>query len=117
MSTAVSQLEHTYADAVPDLVQDWSAAPVRRPSPLVVNDELAAELGLDPQQLRDSGLLTGTVPEGVQPVAMVYSGHQFGMYQPRLGDGRALLLGELVDPQGRRHDLHLKGSEIGRAHV
>ncbi|MDL5158714.1 protein adenylyltransferase SelO [Actinomycetospora termitidis] len=110
MSTAVSQLEHTYADAVPDLVLNWSAAPVRNPSALVVNDELAAELGLDPRELVGSGLLTGTVPEGVQPVAMAYSGHQFGMYQPRLGDGRALLLGEIVDPQGHRHDLHLKGS-------
>ncbi|WP_433803358.1 protein adenylyltransferase SelO [Actinomycetospora sp. CA-084318] len=111
MSTAIAQqLEHTYADAVPDLVTTWSAAPAPHPNPLVVNDELAGELGLDPARLRESGLLTGTVPEGVQPVAMVYSGHQFGMYQPRLGDGRALLLGELVDPQGRRHDLHLKGS-------
>ncbi|GLZ53976.1 protein adenylyltransferase SelO family protein [Actinomycetospora sp. NBRC 106378] len=111
MSTAIAQqLEHTYADAVPDLVTNWTAAPTPHPSPLVVNDELAGELGLDPQQLRESGLLTGAVPEGVAPVAMVYSGHQFGMYQPRLGDGRALLLGELVDPRGGRHDLHLKGS-------
>ncbi|GAA4821571.1 YdiU family protein [Actinomycetospora corticicola] len=110
VSTAVSLLEHTYADAVPGLVANWTAAPAPHPSPLVVNDDLAVELGLDPRQLRESGLLTGTVGEGVQPVAMVYSGHQFGMYQPRLGDGRALLLGEIVDPQGRRHDLHLKGS-------
>ena len=96
VSTAIAQqLEHTYAEAVPDLVTNWTAAPTPHPNPLVVNDDLAGDLGLDPQQLRESGLLTGAVPEGVQPVAMVYSGHQFGMYQPRLGDGR----------------------EIGRAHV
>jgi uncharacterized protein YdiU (UPF0061 family) len=50
------------------------------------------------------------VPEGVRTVAEAYSGHQFGMYQPRLGDGRALLVGEIVAPDGSRHDLHLKGS-------
>ena len=110
MSTALQQLEHTYVDAVPDLAVNWAAAPVRNPAVVVRNDDLARELGLDPEALQADGLLTGTVGEGVQPVAMAYSGHQFGMYQPRLGDGRALLLGELVDPQGRRHDLHLKGS-------
>jgi protein adenylyltransferase len=50
------------------------------------------------------------VPEGVHTVAQGYSGHPFGMYQPRLGDGRALLVGEIVAPDGTRHDLHLKGS-------
>ena len=50
------------------------------------------------------------MPEGATPVAQVYAGHQFGGYSPRLGDGRALLLGEVVDREGRRRDLHLKGS-------
>ena len=56
-------------------------------------------------------LLVGTaVPDGATPVAQAYAGHQFGGYSPRLGDGRALLLGELVDADGRLRDLHLKGS-------
>src|SRR6185295_11409957 len=50
------------------------------------------------------------VPEGALPVAQAYAGHQFGMYSPVLGDGRALLLGEVIDVHGRRRDLHLKGS-------
>ena len=56
-------------------------------------------------------MLTGAVaPEGTTPIAQAYAGHQFGGYSPRLGDGRALLVGEVVDAQGRRRDLHLKGS-------
>ena len=56
-------------------------------------------------------LLVGAeVPDGATPVAQAYAGHQFGGYSPRLGDGRALLLGELVDADGRLRDLHLKGS-------
>jgi uncharacterized protein YdiU (UPF0061 family) len=71
------------------------------------------ELGLDPDWLRGGGLglLVGaTVPRTATPVAQAYSGHQFGNFVPRLGDGRALLLGELVDARGRVRDLHLKGS-------
>ncbi|HEY2223802.1 protein adenylyltransferase SelO [Actinomycetospora sp.] len=112
MSTALGSptLEDTYAQAVPDLVVPWAAAPARDPQVVVLDEELAAELGLDPDALRTSGLLVGQVPEGVRTVAQGYAGHQFGMYQPRLGDGRAVLLGELVAPDGTRHDLHLKGS-------
>ncbi len=103
-------LEDTYAQAVPDLVVPWAAAPAQDPKVVVFDDELAVELGLDPAALRSSGLLVGKVPEGVRTVAQGYAGHQFGMYQPRLGDGRALLVGEIVAPDGTRHDLHLKGS-------
>ncbi|HEY2195958.1 MAG TPA: YdiU family protein [Actinomycetospora sp.] len=112
MSTAVGipPLEDTYARAVPDLVVPWAAAPARDPQVVVLDEQLAAELGFDPATLRSSGLLVGRVPEGVDTVAQGYSGHQFGMYQPRLGDGRALLVGEIVAPDGSRHDLHLKGS-------
>jgi uncharacterized protein YdiU (UPF0061 family) len=57
------------------------------------------------------GLLTGThVPSEATPVAQAYAGHQFGGFAPRLGDGRALLLGEIVGADGRLRDLHLKGS-------
>src|SRR5207245_227561 len=73
----------------------------------------ATELGADPAALREQpgvSLLVGQVPGGVTTVAQAYAGHQFGSYVPRLGDGRALLLGEVIDSHGRRRDLHLKGS-------
>src|SRR3954465_1274048 len=92
----------------------WQGAPAPEPRLLALNEELAAELGVDADALRTAGgidILAGTaVPAGASPVAQVYAGHQFGSYSPRLGDGRALLLGEIVDPRGRRRDLHLKGS-------
>ena len=110
-TTTFPVLEHTYAYAVPGLSLSWSAAPVSEPRLLILNDELATELGLDPEQLRaDPALLVGAVPPGVDTFAQAYAGHQFGSYSPRLGDGRALLVGELVRPDGARVDLHLKGS-------
>ena len=108
------ELDASYARAVPRLSVPWTAAPVPAPELLLLNAELAEELGLDPAALRAPAgvaLLTGHgLPEGVTTVAQAYAGHQFGFYQPRLGDGRALLLGEVVDRSGRRRDLHLKGS-------
>src|SRR5436305_4301405 len=108
------EFDHSYARELPRLSVPWTAAPVPTPDLLVLNEELAEELGLDVAALREPAgvaLLVGTgLPDGAQPVAQAYAGHQFGMYQPRLGDGRALLLGELVDRRGRRRDLHLKGS-------
>ena len=50
------------------------------------------------------------LPENASPIALVYAGHQFGMFTPQLGDGRALLIGEVVDTNGRRRDVQLKGS-------
>ena len=108
------ELDASYARAVPRLSVPWTAAPVPAPELLLLNAELAEELDLDPAALRAPAgvaLLTGHgLPEGVTTVAQAYAGHQFGFYQPRLGDGRALLLGEVVDRSGRRRDLHLKGS-------
>ena len=84
------------------------------PSLLVLNDDLAHELGADSRVLRSPDgvdvLVGNAVPDGAEPVAQAYAGHQFGGYSPRLGDGRALLLGEVVDATGHRRDLHLKGS-------
>jgi uncharacterized protein YdiU (UPF0061 family) len=113
VATTLFRFEDSYAREVPGLSVPWKAASVPVPELLVLNEELAAELGADPAALREpSGvaLLVGQVPEGVTTVAQAYAGHQFGMYSPRLGDGRALLLGEVIDTQGRRRDLHLKGS-------
>src|SRR5215210_7754046 len=92
----------------------WRAEEAPDPQLLALNEPLAADLGLDADWLRSPaglGLLVGTdVPSGAAPVAQAYAGHQFGSYSPRLGDGRALLLGELRDTGGRLRDLHLKGS-------
>ncbi|MGV0626953.1 protein adenylyltransferase SelO [Mycolicibacter minnesotensis] len=101
-----------FARALPELAKSWQAAAPPDPQLLVLNEDLAAELGLDPEWLRTpAGLafLTGSqIPDGATPVAQAYAGHQFGNYVPLLGDGRALLLGE-IDGDHRR-DIHLKGS-------
>ncbi|MGR3570827.1 protein adenylyltransferase SelO [Brevirhabdus sp.] len=89
-------------------------APVRAPRLIALNDALAADLGLDAAALRGpDGVATlagNAVPEGAEPLAQAYAGHQFGGWVPQLGDGRAILLGEIVDPEGIRHDLQLKGA-------
>ena len=107
-------LGNRFARELPELAIPWRAEPAPDPQLLVLNEPLAAELGLDPSWLRTPEgvrLLTGqSVPAGAAPVAQAYAGHQFGGFVPRLGDGRALLLGELVDADGRLRDLHLKGS-------
>lgn len=107
------QFDNTYARAVPELSVRWVGAAVPEPRLLVLNEMLAVELGVDPARLREPAgvaLLSGQAPTGVPTVAQAYAGHQFGNYVPRLGDGRALLLGEVIDTAGRRRDLHLKGS-------
>ena len=113
LAATLFRFDDSYAREVPGLSVPWAAAPVPAPELLVLNDELAIELGADPGALRESLgvlLLVGQVPQGVATVAQAYAGHQFGVYVPRLGDGRALLLGEVIDIHGRRRDLHLKGS-------
>ncbi len=106
--------DNTFVRDLEGLYVPWQGAEAPAPRLLALNERLAAELGADPEALRsEAGVaaLAGAVaPQGAQPVAMAYAGHQFGSLSPRLGDGRALLLGEVVDPQGRRRDLHLKGS-------
>ncbi|NYG57137.1 uncharacterized protein YdiU (UPF0061 family) [Nocardioides daedukensis] len=107
-------LSHHFASELPELSLPWQGEETPDPQLLVLNEPLADELGLDASALRSSdgiGLLTGTVvPLDAKPVAQAYAGHQFGGYSPRLGDGRALLMGELTDREGRVRDLHLKGS-------
>ena len=114
MAIATIELGHHLADDLPGLVLDWKATPVPEPSMVVANSPLAAELGIDPDWLlSDEGAATlagNAVPDSARPVAMAYAGHQFGNYSPRLGDGRALLLGEVVGADGSVRDLHLKGT-------
>ena len=103
-----------FARELPELAIPWQAEQAPDPRLLVLNEPLAAELGLDPAYLRDAGgvllLIGNVVPSGATPVAQAYAGHQFGWPAPRLGDGRALLLGEITDRRGRLRDVHLKGS-------
>ncbi|MGY2084064.1 protein adenylyltransferase SelO [Blastococcus sp. SYSU DS0539] len=107
-------LDSRFARELGEMALPWQAEEAPDPRLLVLNEPLAAELGLDPASLRTPDglrLLVGTgVPDGATPVAQAYSGHQFGSFNPRLGDGRALLLGELTGADGVVRDLHLKGS-------
>ena len=87
---------------------------VASPQLIEVNEGLARELGLDPQALASEegvAVLAGNrMPEGAEPAAMAYAGHQFGYFVPQLGDGRAILLGEVLGRNGKRYDIQLKGS-------
>ncbi len=88
--------------------------PVAKPRLLRFNHALGAELGLDIGDL-DAEALAGTfsgnvIPRGAEPIAMAYAGHQFGHFVPQLGDGRAILLGEVQGRAGTRRDIHLKGT-------
>jgi serine/tyrosine/threonine adenylyltransferase len=92
------------------------AQPLRSPAPhlIEVNAQLATELGVDAEWLRSSAgldVLSGrAIPHGSEPIAQAYAGHQFGNFVPQLGDGRAILLGEVVDRLGGRRDIQLKGA-------
>jgi uncharacterized protein YdiU (UPF0061 family) len=112
-ATTIALGDH-FSRELPEMAVRWQAEAAPDPQLLVLNDALANELGLDAAWLRSPdgvGLLVGAlVPGDATPVAQAYAGHQFGGFVPRLGDGRALLLGELVDADGHRRDLHLKGS-------
>ena len=87
---------------------------VPAPSLLFFNGSLANELGLDLAALDDAtraAIFAGnSVPAGAEPLAQAYAGHQFGWFVPQLGDGRALLLGEVINRQGQRRDIAFKGS-------
>src|SRR3989442_6059611 len=87
---------------------------VRAPRVVALRRPVAELLGLDAERLASpegAELLSGnTVPEGAASIALAYAGHQFGNFVPQLGDGRAVLLGEVVDRHGVRRDIQLKGS-------
>ncbi|MBO0864387.1 MAG: YdiU family protein, partial [Mycobacterium sp.] len=107
-------LQDRFFRELPELAVRWQAQAPPDAQLLVLNEPLAAELDLDAAWLRSPDgmrfLVGDLVPSGAAPVAQAYAGHQFGGYVPRLGDGRALLLGELTDVNGRLRDIHLKGS-------
>ena len=106
--------DNTYARDLPGFYVAWKPTAAPAPRLLFLNELLASELGLDPAPLRGAAgaaLFAGnSLPEGAEPIAQAYAGHQFGGFSPQLGDGRALLIGELVDRNGRRRDIAFKGS-------
>ena len=107
-------LQDRFSTLLPELAVPWQAEVPAEPALLLLNEALAGDLGLDAAWLRSGDglrfLIGNNVPAGAVPVAQAYAGHQFGGYVPRLGDGRALLLGEIADTAGRLRDVHLKGS-------
>jgi uncharacterized protein YdiU (UPF0061 family) len=106
--------EHTYAALPANFFARVAPTPVAAPRLIKLNRALAIHLGLDPDRLSSpegTEVLAGKrVPEGADPIAMAYAGHQFGQFVPQLGDGRAILLGEVIDADGVRRDIQLKGS-------
>jgi uncharacterized protein YdiU (UPF0061 family) len=106
--------QNTYARLPDRFFARLPPTPVSAPRLVKLNRPLALELGLDPEELASPegvAMMAGnSVVPGSEPIAQAYAGHQFGHFNPQLGDGRAILLGEIVDPQGRRRDLQLKGS-------
>jgi uncharacterized protein YdiU (UPF0061 family) len=113
-SPAAFRFDNSFARELPGFYTPWQ--PVAAPAPrlLFFNHLLAAELGLDVASLDGLALaetfVGNALPEGAEPLAQAYAGHQFGGFSPQLGDGRALLLGEVIDRQGCRRDIAFKGS-------
>ncbi|MBK4217777.1 YdiU family protein [Paracoccus caeni] len=108
------KFDNSYARLPENFYARTKPTPVEAPDLLALNDGLAARLGLDAGWLRSPDglqMLAGNaVPDGADPIAQAYAGHQFGGFVPQLGDGRAVLLGEVVAPDGARFDIQLKGS-------
>ncbi len=106
--------QNTYAALPANFFARVAPTPVTSPRLIKLNRPLAVQLGLDPDRLdspEGAEILAGKrIPEGADPIAMAYAGHQFGHFVPQLGDGRAILLGEVIDADGVRRDIQLKGS-------
>lgn len=111
-STAGWRFDNSYVRLPDALFSRVAPVPVAKPELAVLNETLAVDLGLDIASLRESGaeIFAGNiVPQGAMPIAQAYAGHQFGHFT-NLGDGRAILLGEQIAPDGSRFDIQLKGS-------
>ncbi len=106
--------DNSYARLPPRFYAEVAPTPVVAPRLIRLNEPLAAQLGLDSDGLQGPegvAILSGNgMPVGAASIATAYAGHQFGGFSPQLGDGRAILLGEVVDRDGKRYDLQLKGA-------
>jgi uncharacterized protein YdiU (UPF0061 family) len=113
-TTSRLPFDNSYARLPERFYAPFQPSEVSAPLLIQLNEPLARELGLDADWLKGPEgvqMLAGnSFPVGAQPIAQAYAGHQFGNFSPQLGDGRATLLGEIVDANGRRRDIQLKGS-------
>src|SRR5919205_779110 len=108
------QFENTYARLPADFYAKLAPTPLANPHLVSFNAAAAELLDLDPHVADSSEFVAyfsgQKILPGAEPLAMLYAGHQFGVYVPQLGDGRALLLGEVRNQAGAKWDLHLKGA-------
>lgn len=108
------QFDNSYARLPAKFYAPQTPSPVKAPQLIRANISLAKTLGIDPEWLESAegiqALAGNAVPAGTTPISQAYAGHQFGNFVPQLGDGRAILLGEVVAPDGKRYDVQLKGS-------
>lgn len=104
--------DNSYASLPEGFFTRLDPTPVKEPKLLAWNADLAALLGIEGGDAETRAQVFGgnAVPEGAAPLAQLYAGHQFGNFNPQLGDGRAILLGEVIDSDGKRRDIQLKGS-------
>ena len=110
----IAVFSNSYARLPEHLFARLSPTPVARPRLIIFNESLASELAIDTRGLERDELAAvfagNLISPGAEPIAMAYAGHQFGNFVPQLGDGRAILLGEVVDCNGERRDIQLKGA-------
>ncbi len=104
--------DNSYADLPDSFYTRLDPTPVAQPKILAFNENLAKVLGIETDDLNEAAVVFGgnKLPQGAAPLAQLYAGHQFGTYNPQLGDGRAILLGEVIGTDGIRRDIQLKGS-------
>ena len=110
--TLTIPFDNSYARLPNSFYARQAPIPVRAPRLIAFNAELAKILNVTPGDVEEmaEAFAGNTLPDGAEPIAQLYSGHQFGSYNPQLGDGRAVLLGETVGADGVRRDIQLKGS-------
>lgn len=111
MSTNAFKVEHRYLELPDSFYTRVKPTPLSQPAMVCFNHKLAEQMGFHVQDEAEWASVGAGAEllEGMDPVAMKYTGHQFGVYNPELGDGRGLLLWETVAPDGTRWDWHLKG--------
>ncbi len=113
-SASAADFSNSYAQLPERFFVRQTPARVAQPELIAFNEKLAAELGLDAEAIKAAGaagVFSGNILlPGADPIAQAYAGHQFGNFVPQLGDGRAILLGEVIDQNGIRRDIQLKGS-------
>lgn len=114
MAEIAVSFDNTYARDLEGFYVDWQPAEVPEPKLVVFNSDLARTLGLDLAAASETevaqALSGNTLPTGSRPLAQAYAGHQFGGFSPQLGDGRAVLVGEVIAADDKRYDITLKGS-------